>query len=73
MEILERILTACRADDFNTPENRCYVNAAVQSCLDEMAKTGPVPVDYNVEIDYNNNSLIVHFSKEYTDDKIKCN
>lgn len=69
MEILERILTACRADDFNTEENRRNTYAAVQLCLDEMSKTGPVPVDYNVEIDYNNNSLMVHFSKEYTDDK----
>lgn len=70
MEKLEKILTACRADNFNTEQNRRYVYTAVQSCLDEMAKTGPVPVDYNVEIDYNNNSLMVHFSKEYTN--VQC-
>lgn len=63
---LRTALDACGEDDFNSLENRLYLDKVVSESLKELSKEQPVPLDYTIEIDYTNNSLVVHFSKEQT-------
>jgi len=63
---LETLLARGRADDFNTQENRIMLDLAVRKILKKMGRIGPVPVDYTIDIDYTNNSLLVYFSQEQT-------
>lgn len=74
MKELERQLAACF--DLCSQEGsgavvltRKYVTEQLTRILKELKIYYPVPVDFSIEIDDNDNSIIIHFAKDYTDDQ----
>lgn len=73
MKELERQLTACF--DLCSQEGsgavvltRQFVTEQLTRILKELKIYYSVPVDFSLEIDDNNNSIIIHFAKDYTTD-----
>ena len=65
---LASVIDASLQDGSNSPMTRKRVTERLTYLLGELKQYYSVPVDFSLEIDDNNNSIIIHFAKDYTTD-----